>query len=237
MKMSLGKRLVLLVHWLLSFAACLALLFFCISPNAMGRVAEYINALMGARGAEIAGVALLVIYAVFAALSLIFILNAKKKDDESGFITVISDDTGKTRIAVGAIEQMIRIAVRGVEGIADLKTVISNETDAISISASVAVISGVHIPTVTANIQRTISNYIELNCGVSVREVSVSVSALETPDETGKRGRKKFGKAISGSAPVAIEEAPAAKPAEPETVYIPEVSEPESEIAQEGEEA
>lgn len=237
MKMSLGKRLVLLLHWLLSFAACVALLFFCVAPDAIRKGLDFINASLGTRGAEIAGFVLLVLYGVFAALSLAFILNAKKKDDESGFITVISDDTGKTRIAVGAIEQMIRIAVRGVEGIGDLKTVITNETDAISISVNVAVLSGVHIPTVTANIQRTISNYIELNCGVSVREVSVSVSALEAPEEAGKRGRRKFGKAIPAAAPAAIAEAQAAAPAEPETVFVPEVAENEEAAVQEAEEA
>ena len=236
MKMSLGKRLVLLVHWLLSLAAFVAVLFFCIKPDIIRKGIESITGSFGAHGAEIAGFALLLVCGLFAALSLAFIIDTKKKDDESGFITVISDDTGKTRIAVGAIEQMIRIAVRGVEGIADLKTVITNETDAICISVNVAVISGVHIPTVTANIQRTISNYIELNCGVSVREVSVSVSALENPEESGKRGRKKFGKAVAAAAPAAIEEAPVAKPAETEKIYVPEVSE-SLETVQEGEEA
>ena len=210
MKMSMGKRLVLFVHWLLSVIAFLAVVFYCIWPDTLTKCIDFVNTTLGALGAEIAGIVLLAVYVIFAALSVAFILCGKQKDDDSGFITVLSDDTGKTRIAVGAIEQMIRIAVRGIAGIADLKANIANETDAIGISVNVVVLSGVHIPTVTSNIQRTISNYIELNCGVSVREVSVSVSSLETPEEANKRGRKKFGKGIMGaaSAPAAIEEIP-----------------------------
>ena len=210
MKLSMAKRLVLLIHWLLSVIVFLAAVVFCVLPDTIGNGVSFINGILGAHGAEIAGGIFLAVYVIFAALSIVFIVSRKQKDDDSGFITVISDDTGKTRIAVGAIDQMIRIAVRGVSGIADLKTNIANEMDAISISVNVAVVSGVHIPTVTSNIQRTISNYIELNCGVSVREVSVSVNALENPDDSGKRSRKKFGKGMLGAAPApaAIEEAP-----------------------------
>ena len=210
MKMSIGKRLVLFVHWLLSVIVFLAAVLYCVLPDTMIKGVEFINTSLGVQGAKIVGGIFLAVYAVLAVLSVICILSKKQKDDDSCFITVISDDTGKTRIAVGAIEQMICIAVRGVAGIADLKTSIINETDSISISVNVAVMSGVHIPTVTSNIQRTISKYIELNCGVSVREVSVSVSALENPEDAGKRGRKKFGKGVmnAGSVPAAIEEMP-----------------------------
>ena len=210
MKLSMGKRVVLLVHWLLSVIVFLAVVAFSVMPDAFDKGVAFVNSALGSNGAEIAGVVFLAVYAVFAVLSIIFILSRKQRDDESGFITVISDDTGKTRIALGAIEQMIRIAVRGIAGIADLKTNIINETESISISVNVVVLSGVHIPTVTSNIQRTISNYIELNCGVSVREVSVSVGSLETPEDANKRGRKKFGKGLhsAGSAPAAIEDVP-----------------------------
>ena len=227
MKMSMGKRLILLLHWLLSLLLFVVAAFYCIWPEMAAKGIEFINASVGASAAEIAGIVLLALYAVFAVLGIIVLVSKKQKDDESGFITVISDATGKTRIAVGAIDQMIRIAVRSIDGIADLRTVITNEMDSIAIAVNVSVLTGVHIPTVTANIQRTISNYIELNCGVTVREVSVSVSALETPEDANKRGRKKFGKFL-GTAPAAIEEVPAKSVEEvqaTEPVIIPEVAE------------
>lgn len=210
MKLSIGKKIVLLIHWLLSAAAFMTMLSYIFWPGFVAGSEVFLYGLVGKSAADIAGWVLIAVYAVFAVLSIAFILGGKRGDDDSGFITVISDDSGKTRIAMGAIEQMIRIAVRGIAGIADLKSSIVNEMDSIAISVNVAVVSGVHIPTVTSNIQRTISNYIELNCGVSVREVSVSVNALETPEDAGKRGRKKFGKGLLGAAPApaAIEEAP-----------------------------
>lgn len=208
MKMSIGKRLVLLLHWLLSVIACLMCVFFCIWPEVIRGGIELLCELIGKRSTDIMGGIFLAIYVILAAASIAFIVCKNQRDKESGFITVISDDSGKTRIAVGAIEQMIRIAVHGVEGIAELKTTITNEMDAIAIAANITVISGVHIPTVTSNVQRTIRNYIELNCGVAVREVSVSVHALETPEENGKRGRKWFGKGTTSPLPAAIVEAP-----------------------------
>lgn len=208
MKMNMGKRLVLLVHWLLSVIGALMAALFCIRPEVIEKGFELLYELIGKRNADILGGIFLALYVIFAVLSVAFIVCKKQRDDENGFITVISDDSGKTRIAISAIEQMIRIAVHGVEGIADLKTSIVNDMDTIAISANIAVLSGVHIPTVTSNVQRTIRNYIELNCGVAVREVSVSVHALEMPEENNRRGRRKFGRSASNPVPAAIEEAP-----------------------------
>lgn len=236
MKMNMGKRLVLILHWVLSAVACLMVLFFCVWPDVICRGFEFLYSLIGKRSADIFGAVVLGVYVILAVLSIAFLLQKKQKDNENGFITVISDETGRTRIAVGAIDQMIRIAVRGIEGIADIKTAITNETDAIAINVNVAVLSGVHIPTVTMNIKRTISSYIELNCGVSVREVSVSVNALETPEDTNKRGRKKLGKPSQAvAAPVpAMEPAPAVM----ESAIVPEpVAETAAEVASETESA
>ena len=66
--------------------------------------------------------------------------------------------------------------------------------------------AGAHVPTVTMNIQRAIRSYIELNCCVAVREVSVSVNALESGEAT-RHGRKKTAtepapQAVEAAAPV-----------------------------------
>ena len=76
-------------------------------------------------------------------------------------------------------------------------------TGAISIHTNVTIAAGAHVPTVTMNIQRAIRSYIELNCGVAVREVSVSVNALESGEAT-RHGRKK---AATEPAPQAVETA------------------------------
>ena len=65
--------------------------------------------------------------------------------------------------------------------------------------------SGAHIPTVTANIQRAIRSYIELNCGVAVRAVSVSVHAVD--------GLEKDVPVMSAEPPLGQEQTTAEEPA------------------------
>ena len=191
MKLNFGKRLVLFLHWLLSLIVCALVVLWCIAPQIATDIPEMVNRLIGAGVAEIASIALLVIYVLLAVATVAFIFARDKKRGERGFITVDSSEAGRTRIAISAVEQMIRQAVRCVDGIADMKANIVNNEDTISINTSVAIVSGAHVPTVTMNIQRAIRSYIELNCGVGVREVSVSVHSLESADENGKSSRRK----------------------------------------------
>ena len=207
MKLNFGRKLVLFVHWLLSLAACAVAVVFCIWPDTIYRGFDAAYAAIGKNSADIVGIVVLAMYAIFAVASVIIILSRDGKRSERGFITVDSSEAGKTRIAVSAVEQMIRQAVRGVDGITEMKSGIVNCEDAISINTSVTIDSGAHVPTVTMNIQRAIRSYIELNCGVAVREVSVSVNALDS-GEFAKHGRGRKG-AGEGAAP-AVQPAPEA---------------------------
>ena len=188
MKLNFGRKLVLFVHWLLSLAACAVAAVFCVWPDTIYRGFDAAYAAIGKNSTDIVGIVVLAIYAIFAVASVIIILSRDGKRGERGFIIVDSSEAGKTRIAVSAVEQMIRQAVRGVDGISEMKSGIVNCEDAISINTSVTIANGAHVPTVTMNIQRAIRSYIELNCGVAVREVSVSVNALEG-DEANRHGR------------------------------------------------
>lgn len=191
MKLNFGKRLVLFLHWLLSLVACAFGFLWVVFPQVAADIPEMISRILGSGLAEIAGIVLVVVYVLLAVLSVAFIFSRDRKRGERGFITVDSSEAGRTRIAIGAVEQMIRQAVRCVDGIADMKAAIVNNEDTISINTSVAIVSGAHVPTVTMNIQRAIRSYIELNCGVGVREVSVSVHSLESGEDGGKFGRRK----------------------------------------------
>lgn len=199
MKLNFGKRLVLFLHWLLSLFVCAFVAIGCIMPDFAAGIIAMINQLLGAGLAEIVGIVMIAIYALLSVLTIVFIFSRTSKRGDRGFITVDSSEAGRTRIAIGAVEQMIRQAIRGVDGIADMKSSIVNGEDAISINTSVSIISGAHVPTVTMNIQRAIRSYIELNCGVAVREVCVSVHTLASEEDSAKSGRRK---SIS-SAPVA----------------------------------
>ena len=202
MKINFGKKLVLFLHWLMSLVACALVVLFCVWPQCMQTFFSAAYSMIGKLQTDVIGIVLLALYLVLAVASVAIIFSGRRRSDR-GFITVDSSDAGRTRIAVGAVEQMIRQAVRGVDGIADMKAGIVNSEDSISINVNVAILSGAHVPTVTMNIQRAIRSYIELNCGVAVREVCVSVHALEGAEEGAKHGRRRGGQGSAQPAPQA----------------------------------
>ena len=244
MKLNFGKRLVLFLHWLLSLVACAYAVMQCVWPQLVEAVYAFFHSLIGVGSTKIAGIVLLALYVILSigTVVMLFSGNARLKRSERGFITVDSSESGRTRIAVGAVDQMIRQAVRGVDGITDMKARITNHQDSISISCGVGVASGVHVPTITMNIQRAIRSYIELNCGVAVREVSVNVHSRADAEGKGKKKGKGGFAAAPAAAPVyapvsapEVKAAPeaAAEPmaeAAPELeIEVPEVELPEIE--------
>ena len=212
MKMNFGKRFVLFVHWLMSLTICGLVVAMLVWPVCY----DTTKRLLDDPAKVFYAVALLVIYLLFMVGVIAITFGSARKDGDHGFITVDSSENGRTRIAVVAVEQMIRQAVRGVSGIADMKASINNDVDSISIDVDAVILNGTHVPTVTASIQRSIRSYIELNCGVTVKGVSVSVHSLTDAEQTGRRSRRK------ASAAVSVE--PVYTP--PMSAPLPEVEEP-----------
>lgn len=223
MKLNFGKKLLLFAHWLFSLAACALAVILCVWPERAAGFFSSMHALMGKTESDVLGIALLVVYLLLSAGVVLLIFSDARNRGERGFITVDSSDAGRTRIAIGAVAQMIRQATRGVEGIAEMKTRIESGQDAINISADVTIQAGAHVPTVTMNIQRAIRSYIELNCGVAVREVCVNVHALEAGAESGRRGRRG-----NSESPAPAWQPPAAEA--PQSAPVMEAAEPEAEI-------
>lgn len=94
---------------------------------------------------------------------------------KSSFINLSSDNGGQVRIALPAIRQMATQAIAGIEGLQDVVINIGEEADAVAVNVTMDVESGVHVPTVTMNMQSAIRRNIERNCGVNVRSVTVTV--------------------------------------------------------------
>lgn len=183
MKMSFVKKLLVRVYWVFSVIALLALLVACCFRGAL-------TAFGNNAGLLAVGIIFIVGYILLAVAMGMMLFAKKPGENDEGFITVESLDTGKVKVSLAAVDQMIRQAAKGVEGTSEMKADIENNGDSVSISTSVIVRNGLHIPTVTANMQNAIRGYIERNCGVAVREVSVSVRLVDD-GESEKRGRRK----------------------------------------------
>lgn len=185
MKMTFGKRLVLFLHWLCSVVLLAAVVYQILTNELFVRM----DSLIGAEYRNVALIVLGVIDAAFCIAAMCLILKRDGNRSERGFITVDSSDTGKVRISVSAIEQLVKQAVGAIDGIAEMKISIASNDDAISINVNTVIVSGAHVPTVTLNMQRAIRQYVEMNCGVAVRMVSVNIQSVAVPGE-GKKGKR-----------------------------------------------
>lgn len=203
MKLNFGKRVVLFFHWLLSVLFVVAVVAWDYVSPLLSRVTALIDSKFDSKYIGYGIIVILVIYALLSIASLCLIFKRGGKRTDRGFIMMDSSETGKVRISVGAIEQMVKQAVGTVEGIADMRISISSLDDAIAINVNVSVVSGSHVPTVTMNMQRAIRQYVELNCGVAVRSVSINVHTVVNPAENTKRGKKAEIKAVPAVQPVA----------------------------------
>ena len=117
MKLNLGKRVLLFFHWLLSLLFVAAVL----GSEYVGKIYAKIEPLVGEKYIQIAIIAYLAIYAVLSIAVLVMIFKRGNTRAERGFITMDASETGRVRIAVGAVEQMVKQAASTVDGIADLR--------------------------------------------------------------------------------------------------------------------
>lgn len=193
MKLNIGNKILMLLHWLCSLLICMAFALCLIVPDLQNNLVSQAENRLGNLGAKIAGAVLLALYLALSVTTLLVLLR-RKKHAEKGFITVGSDDKGKVRIAVSAVEQMVRQSVRTIDGITDMKVDIEGLDDAIAIAITASIASGAHVPTITANMQRAITQFVEVSCGVSVQSVAVTINAVSGKGETSRHrlmGRNK----------------------------------------------
>lgn len=223
MKLSVGKRILMFIHWLVSLLIVAAFAIYLIVPDFIMKYYNMVEAAIGIRYVRIIGIALLVIYAVLAIVQ-VYLIFKRKKRSERGFITMDSSDSGKVRIAISAIEQMVRQSVTNIDGITDMKISIDNQDDAIVIAVRASILNGCHVPTITMNMQRAIRQFVEMNCGVAVRAVTISINAVTNGGEAPKKLKLGRDKSRGEAAAPAFPEVTAPQPVantEPQTAPEP----------------
>ena len=237
MKLSIGKRILMFFHWLCSLVICAGVAAYVIKPDEVTAIYNRVTGRLTPTEVMVIGIAALAVYVVLCVIQLCIIFHRGKRADR-GFITMDSSDAGRVRIAVTAIEQMVRQSVTSIDGINEMKIDIESMDDAIGINIAATLQNGCHVPTVTMNMQQAIRRFVEVNCGVAVRSVSININGVSSvPESKGRWGRKPHAEVPPtpqtppAYAP-AFEPAPAAEPAAPaveqEPVAAPEpVAEPE----------
>lgn len=192
MRLNIGNKILLLLHWLCSMMICVAFALCVIVPGLQGNLTAKAEGSLGAVGARIAGAVVLALYVVLSVVVLMRLLRGKRRE-EQGFITVGSDEKGRVRIAVSAVEQMVRQSVRTIDGISDMKLDIEGADEAIAVGITAAINNGAHVPTLTANMRRAITQFVEDSCGVTVQSVTITIDAVNGKPDASRRlmGRNK----------------------------------------------
>ena len=106
------------------------------------------------------------------------VIVSPSKAKKGNFVNINSDDGGQVRISLPAVRQMAKQAISGIEGLQDIEINVGEEADALVINVALDVENGVHVPTVTMNLQNAIKRNIENNCGINVRSVTVTVKEV-----------------------------------------------------------
>ena len=194
MKLNAGKRILMFFHWLFSLLICAAFAAYIVKPDwTLGMYNRVVGKLTQTQLVAV-GIAVLALYVILTVVQACIIFKRGKRTDR-GFITVDSSDTGKVRIAISAIEQMVRQSVNSIDGITEMKIGIENQDDAIMIGVNASIVNGGHVPTVTMNMQQAIRQFVEMNCGVAVRSVSISIHSVTNAAEAPRRKRLGRGRA------------------------------------------
>lgn len=214
MRLTLGRRVLMFFHWLVSLLTCIVLAAWIIAPDFVTGVGGRLFGHMTFTQQLVIGIVALVITLMLVVLQALIIFPRRQKRDERGFITVDAGDGGQVRIAVSAVEQMVRQAVTPIEGIQDMKIDIEGLDDGIGLALDVQMVAGSHVPTVTMNMQQAIRRFVESNCGVLVRNIVISISAVtELSPLERRKTRKAYAQVPPEPEPVEPKEAEAS-PAE-----------------------
>ena len=219
MKLNPGRRILMFLHWLCTLLVSAALVLLIWKPPFAVELYEKayakVTSLFTVSQLKIIAIAVRVLYVILLIAQLCLVFKRKKKV-ERGFIVMDTSDSGRVRIAVSAIEQMVRRSVTNIDGITDMKIKIESDDDAINIRVNASLINGGHVPTVTMNMQQAIRQFVEMNCGVAVRSVPLVIRSVTEP--TNRKVRK--------------QKAALAAPAEPEAEKVPEAEAPAEPVAE-----
>lgn len=186
MKLTTGKRVLFAVHWVISVFLLLTGAF----PRLGSGIQHLVSSLLGFDAARIVLYSCAVIYLLLCAAVAVALFKTREKRDERGFITVDASETGRVRISISAAEHMVKQAVCNIDGIQDLKVTVAGDDDAITVDTCITMVGGSHVPTITMNMQRAIRQFVEVNCGVAVRSVSVSILNVTGSAEINRKNKR-----------------------------------------------
>ncbi|HHV78947.1 MAG TPA: alkaline shock response membrane anchor protein AmaP [Firmicutes bacterium] len=93
---------------------------------------------------------------------------------------------GEVRVALEAIEGLVKRVVRQVDGVRDVRGYVSTNAGVVNVDLYVAVSPETSIPTTSEEIQTTVKNQVRNVVGVNVGTVRVSIEGITNEARRGK---------------------------------------------------
>ena len=182
MKTSFWDKVLMFLYVLiaLAFSVCMALRGF--GVDLLGAMFAGLEQGAGRFLSVVIGLGLAAIVVLLSAYMLMMLFGKGKKRVPTSFVPVESADGSQVHMSLTALAQMARQAIGRSTEIKDMKITVTSDGDAVSVAVELILRATAHVPTVTRNMQESIRNAIEKNCGVTVRDVQIVVSALSGPD-------------------------------------------------------
>ena len=116
---------------------------------------------------------------IFFALSIVFLLSGVKSDKEKKFISK-ANNVGEIRISLNTIENIALAASKKLSGVKETKAYVSRVGEDVSIYIKSVVLSDIHIPTLSEELQNKVKKAVEETSGINVTDVKVSVENIYT---------------------------------------------------------
>ncbi len=120
-----------------------------------------------------------IIELIFFALSIVFLLSGVKSEKEKKFISK-ANNVGEIRISLNTIENIALAASKKLSGVKETKAYVSKVGDDVSIYIKSVVLSDIHIPTLSEELQNKVKKAVEETSGINVTDVKVSVENIYT---------------------------------------------------------
>ena len=182
MKTSFWDKVLMFLYVLiaLAFSVCMALRGF--GVDLLGAMFAGLEQRAGRFLSMVIGLGLAAIVVLLSAYMLMMLFGKGKKRVPTSFVPVESADGSQVHMSLTALAQMARQSIGRSTEIKDMKITVTSDGDAVSVAVELILRATAHVPTVTRNMQESIRNAIEKNCGVTVRDVQIVVSALSGPD-------------------------------------------------------
>ncbi len=174
MKLKLKDRLLLLLCALFVLAVGIGLVLLSFRQPSMLADSVSGSFFSWARLGMIAIGVVLVLCAIY-----FFLLPSKLRDNRKGFV-VQQTDNGELRIAIKAIENLVKKCVDMHEEMRLSAMTIQTARDGVTIDLRISLANNISIPLAVASLQKQIRQYLAVSSGIEVREVRVSVETTET---------------------------------------------------------